>query len=896
MATTPLKPISADQWRRISSGLGLAWWACMLLLLPLGFVALGFTAFGGAEALHAWLGVLPPLLGTLGIARIRSVAREMAGTAAPLAAPAPESPRKRMDADIVNPPVTWDRSAVGKLEATHLPEPVTAPRPKKTAAASAPARSSVDWEQWVGQKLMQKVGILIVLVGMVVFLKYSFDNRLIGELGRIALAAAAAIGLLGAGEWFHRKYGAWAQTFTGAGLTLAYFTVWAAHVFYREELYIQHGITVSPALAMMLYALITIIGAAAATRYRSQSIAWFTMLGGYLTPLLISLPQDALATLTVYLALLTAGVLTLSWHRKWTYLPLASFVLTMCYLFGRVYSAQFLSDFGQIVIAVGFFALFALPPLLSQFRLKRAADHDDLSLILLNGVAGFLAVVDASGGFGGDFVGLISLVLAAFYIVLAGTALKKRSEDALLVHAYLLSGIGLIALALYAQMTWTWVAAGWAPFSVLLVWMAVRLERKRVLECAMALLAGSLLFLFINTPLTGAAPEALWHPFTSHWALLSYAVFGSLVCWIVALQRLPAKLLPSQNFRADTMPLLHAVVAVIVFLAVTFEATGLQWAITLPLAFSYLAFSVAAMAAFVFTGVTVWFVAALAAQVLVLLFTFAFGQTSGLTVFGGSAMPFIHPWAGVSLVSMCAMIGLLLAMQRRPGHALNSGAMRGLIIALACSQVWLHVSVEILHLQARLYWTDLMLHRALSVWWIAFSVPLFAWALQSKKEFILRAAIFALCIPLAKDLILLLDGRGELHELALWTALPLGTLLLGTQRKAVTLIRAGVIMLGATMAADMLHTLSSDAGLLRTVWWAVTALITISIGFQTREALIRHLAIGMFGATVIKLMVFDFAALSTGVRILASIVTGLLLIGASYLYQRFNSRVTSPSR
>jgi uncharacterized membrane protein len=52
---------------------------------------------------------------------------------------------------------------------------------------------------------------------------------------------------------------------------------------------------------------------------------------------------------------------------------------------------------------------------------------------------------------------------------------------------------------------------------------------------------------------------------------------------------------------------------------------------------------------------------------------------------------------------------------------------------------------------------------------------------------------------------------------------------------------------------------------------------------------LRHSAIVLFGITAAKLLIIDFSDLPVPVRVGASIGTGLLMIGASYLYQRFDT-------
>lgn len=906
MAQTP-PSLTPEHWSRISSGLTLLLIAAILMLIPIGFLSLAVIGFlGGGAALLGLIASVMPILLLVGIIKIRNVASELAGDWQPSAPQyLPDAPRP------VQEPVRQSQEEYRvpgfgqqERERQKQEDPVRKPK-KEPITVPSPALPAIDWEQWIGKKLLQKVGILIVLIGMVVFLKYSFDNRLIGELGRVFLSAVAALALLGAGEWFNGKYRNWSQAFTGAGLVLLYFTVWVADVFYRQELFLSHGLSLSPTVAMILYSLITGIGALAAIRYKAQIIAWFSMIGGYLTPFLLSSANTGATGFTIYLAILAGGLLLLAWHQKWPYLSLAAFALTQFSLFGTIYHSQrdmgphAITDLQQVLIAIGFFILFALPPLLSQFKLGRRAEADDIALILLDGLAAFVAVVNATGGFGGQYVGLVSLILAAVYMGFSALALTRRSEDGLLVNTYLLSSIGLVALALFAQMKTGWVAAGWAPYSVLLMAVAITLRRRSVFQCALAVLAGSILFLAANLPMFDPQVEAIWHPFTSHWALLSYVVFPCLLAWVIGTKKVPKELMPSDDFSKQFTPGIHLLIALVVFAAVTFEATGLQWVITLPLAFSYLAFAVGAVLLFAWTGVTVWFLAAVAAQALVLLFTFGLGDTSGMVsplLQGPSVLPFLHPWGAVSVLSFFATLGLLYAVVSRAGHIVNSAHTRALMITIACVQVWMHVTVEIQHMQMIHGWTPLLTHRILSAWWILFSVPFFALALRWKHDVLLKAAIIALAVPLLKDLHLLSVHQAGLYEVALWTAIPLVLVTLASEWKIGTLLKAGSVMLVLTMIADMLQTVASSAGILQTVWWAVAGLIVISIGFLKREQLLRRIAMGIFAATVVKLLIFDFATLSTGVRIGASILTGLLLIGASYLYQRFDAELAKSNR
>ena len=60
-------------------------------------------------------------------------------------------------------------------------------------------------ENFIGGKLLNRIGALIVIFAMAYFLKWSFDNHLIGELGRCVLGLLTGAGLIVAGQIFLKK-------------------------------------------------------------------------------------------------------------------------------------------------------------------------------------------------------------------------------------------------------------------------------------------------------------------------------------------------------------------------------------------------------------------------------------------------------------------------------------------------------------------------------------------------------------------------------------------------------------------------------------------------------------------------------------------------------------------
>jgi uncharacterized membrane protein len=82
---------------------------------------------------------------------------------------------------------------------------------------------------------------------------------------------------------------------------------------------------------------------------------------------------------------------------------------------------------------------------------------------------------------------------------------------------------------------------------------------------------------------------------------------------------------------------------------------------------------------------------------------------------------------------------------------------------------------------------------------------------------------------------------------------------------------------------------AADAAI--SVLWALFSISLIGIGFRWRLRPARVLAIVLFAVTLLKVLLVDMAQAATPFRILSSIVLGLILIGASYLYHRFREHI-----
>lgn len=204
------------------------------------------------------------------------------------------------------------------------PVPPDAP-PPPAHAPSLEERFGTRWVVWVGGLALAFGGFFLV--------KFTIESGLIGPGVRIFLGALLAAGLLAAGEWLRRKEeisgisGVPAANIpsilTAAGTCVAYATVWAAYELYEF---------LSPAVAFILLGIVA-LGTLAAALLHGPWVAALGLVGGYVTPILVSTQTPNYWALYVYLAVVSAAAFALARMRLWRWLAITAVAFGFFWIF-----------------------------------------------------------------------------------------------------------------------------------------------------------------------------------------------------------------------------------------------------------------------------------------------------------------------------------------------------------------------------------------------------------------------------------------------------------------------------------------------------------------------------------------------------------------------------------
>ncbi len=390
-----------------------------------------------------------------------------------------------------NTPVKNEISEVSKPESIPLKnQPTsTAPvqsniTPKTTANVNFNQKSNTKYstlkkssiEKFIGENLINKVGIAILVIGIIIGAKYSIENNLISPLTRIILGYLAGLGLLGFGIKLKSKYENYSAVLVSGALATLYFITFSAYNFYD---------LLPQLLAFGLMLLFTIFGVVAALNYDKQIIAHFGLVGAYAVPFLLSNDSGNTTVLFSYIAIINTGILLISFKKYWKPLYRSAFIFTwLIYAVFRVFTYKVDTHLHiALLFLFIFFAQFYTVFLAYRLKTNERFRKADIILLLLNAFFfyGLGYGIISGHSVGKEMLGLFTLINALIHFIVSTIIYKKKLADRNLF--YLVSGMVLvfITIAIPVQLDGNWVTLLWVIEAALLYWIG-RSKNVRIYE------------------------------------------------------------------------------------------------------------------------------------------------------------------------------------------------------------------------------------------------------------------------------------------------------------------------------------------------------------------------------------------------------------------------------
>ena len=382
----------------------------------------------------------------------------------------------------VTPPI----SEVIKEEEINAPEKVLAS--EKIVMEAAPIEKVVqepkpgfwerfkernpDLEKFIGENLINKIGILILVLGISYFVKFAIDKDWINEPARVGIGILAGSLVLFIAHKLRQKYAPFSSVLVAGAIAIFYFTI--AIAFHEYQLFGQN-------VAFGIMVMITAFSCLISLSYNRMELAILSLIGGFLVPFMVSTGSGNYIVLFTYIAILDIGILALAYFKRWNLVHILAFVFTM-FLFGGWVVKEMSVDSphykGALIFGFIFYLIFIVTNIINNLRTKDSVSKIQLVMLAVNNFVFYGIGILVLTNYKPQLSGLFTAFLAVLNLGYALLLYKKFGLDKIAV--YLLIGLTLtfITLAIPVQFSGNNITIFWAVEAVLLMWLAQKSQIK----------------------------------------------------------------------------------------------------------------------------------------------------------------------------------------------------------------------------------------------------------------------------------------------------------------------------------------------------------------------------------------------------------------------------------
>jgi uncharacterized membrane protein len=338
-----------------------------------------------------------------------------------------------------------------------------------------PTRIAVEYA--VATVWLVRGAVLLLLIALGFFVKYSHERNLISPELRIAFTVLVGLGIIAAGCKLFKsaRYRLIGLGLSGIGTVTLYFAIFAAASIYK---------LLPGPVAFGLMILITVFGALLALRQNALFVALIAVIGGYATPVMLSTGSKHLPELFAYLLLIGAGALFLAFYRNWRLLHFVAFVLNYAIYAAatrKFFDPGLLTDYWQVVLfGSAFFILFGILPLGYALLHRLRITLLETLLLLANAGVYFFIVVRVTQMALAEprYAAGVTIFAALVFAVEIMLCLKCQVRDRNLYLSLLCLCAFAVALTVPLLFSASWIIAAWSLQAAAMLYLGIRSESR----------------------------------------------------------------------------------------------------------------------------------------------------------------------------------------------------------------------------------------------------------------------------------------------------------------------------------------------------------------------------------------------------------------------------------
>lgn len=335
-------------------------------------------------------------------------------------------------------------------------------------------------ESLIGLNIINKIGILLLLIGIIAGMQFSY--LWLPDSFKAIFAFSAGVVLLIVGEVLNRKKpNVFSLGLTSGGVAVLYAAV--AFSYFGLDILNMY-------LALAICIGITVAAFGLSQRYNSQTVATFALVGGYIPLFSISDSKGLVYSAMVYFIILNLFALLTSSRKKWSVtstVGLALNIIGTIYImnltiFDRDSSLTYLraSDVIGLIYMIFAFAIYTIIPIISTYSSKIKLKTIDIVVLGINTYISIILLYIAFYEVNlNNYTGILAMIFAITYILLGRFVDKKLTKEKIMSKLFYLTGLTFIILIIPFQFDKVWISLGWLIEGVALVTYGILKEKRK---------------------------------------------------------------------------------------------------------------------------------------------------------------------------------------------------------------------------------------------------------------------------------------------------------------------------------------------------------------------------------------------------------------------------------
>ena len=331
--------------------------------------------------------------------------------------------------------------------------------PKKSFTAG------LNFEEKIGARWFSIIGIVTLVLGIAIGIKYAIDKDYINETTRLVLGYLSGTIILTLALLYKKKYEVFSAVLLSGAMSIMYFTTYVGYSHYHFY---------SAPVAFVIMALFTGFTVFAAHIYNYEIIALIGLVGGYALPPLLSTGSGEIQYMFGFMLILNLGVLFLSFKKYWKFVNHVAYALTWLIFAGWMLSSYNAEKYigRTMFFSTAFYLIFYLSFIAYKVFRNKPFSVWDVVLVLSNSLIyfgiGYNAMADK---YYEQYQGLFCVMNAVFHLGFAVWCKKKELNDKTIYHFILAMVISFITMAIPVQLEGNFVTIIWLSEMIILSWM-----------------------------------------------------------------------------------------------------------------------------------------------------------------------------------------------------------------------------------------------------------------------------------------------------------------------------------------------------------------------------------------------------------------------------------------